>query len=104
MATIRDFSRLKIEVGEESVFGLPKSNAIPLALLAVLPGSIWALGIGPALGLMTFAWMANRRDWIKAALMAPAIAGVLVGSAAYYYFNHWANLLLAEPALAILLQ
>lgn len=99
IVTLRDVIRPKMQLSNQTVIGLPKSTAAPLAIISVLPIVIWVVGLGPALGVITFAWAAQRADKSIKGLTLPFAWGVIVGISGYYYFEVWANILLPEPAI-----
>ena len=99
---LRDVVRPKAMAEGALLLGVPRVNAVPMVLMAVLPVVIWALGMGPGLGLLTFAWIAQRRELHLRALAGPIVWGTAVGGAGIWYFGFWANVLLPHPAVSIL--
>jgi putative tricarboxylic transport membrane protein len=96
---LRDLLGPKAQITELHLLGLPRTNAVPTLLMATMPLLIWALGIGIALGLFTFAWMTQRCDWTIRSLMKPALWGAAVAFVAIWYFQFWANVLLPHAAI-----
>ena len=99
---LRDTLQPKAEADEPLLLGVPRVNAVPLVLMALLPFVIWALGMGPSLGLLTFAWMAHRGVIRLRALIRALAWSAAVGIVGIWYFGFWANILLPEPALSAL--
>lgn len=101
---LRDLIRPKVVADGAMMLGVPRANASPLILMASMPVAVWALGIGPGLGLFTFAWMARRRGTSLLTLAGPIFWGAAVSMAGNWYFDVWANLLLPDPALSFLFR
>ena len=99
---LRDALSPKAMAKEPLLLGVPTVNAMPMVLMAVLPVMIWALGIGPSLGLLTFAWIAQRGELRLRALTGALVWGAAVGGVGIWYFQFWANVILPQPALSIL--
>jgi TctA family transporter len=86
------------------LLGLPRVNAVPILLMTVMPFLIWALGIGPALGLFVCGWMMQRCSLSLQSLMKPILSGAGIAIVAKWYFQTWANVLLPEPAILLLFR
>ncbi len=97
---LRDTLSPKAVAEEPLLLGVPRVNAVPIVLMAVLPVVIWALGMGPSLGVLTFAWIAQRGEIRVRALTVALAWGAAVGAVGIWYFGFWSNVLLPEPALS----
>jgi putative tricarboxylic transport membrane protein len=99
VAALRDAVAVKATADGPALLGVPLVNAAALMLMAALPIVVWAFGVGPALGVLTTAWMAQKKDLTLSNLALPVIWGGIIGLAGSYYFAVWANLLLPRPAI-----